>query len=293
MTDRGQGRVLVVCAALALLVHAAVLAWPAVWGVGRSTSADERGREPEVDRRLPERDIELGRPDARTPSVAWISYEDYRELVAPQAPTEQPAVQQEVDPVDEAPLEPEPTPPAPTPAEAPAELVEAPDAMAREAVPPPLPELEAVGELPRPQPEADPQEATPPDTAAAAESTEAQPTAAPRSDAEADPTQIDPSELAYRTGGVIVGPGIEIHTVKPKTRPSMWTAFPRNPTVRVYFNAEGKVDRAVMVQSTGFSDWDGMILASLYRWRAEGERIDAADPHVMIQIQYLLHDHPN
>ncbi|MFA9476753.1 TonB family protein [Phycisphaerales bacterium AB-hyl4] len=311
MSGRGSNRVLVICAAVAVLVHAGVLAWPTLLSLaGRPTAAADRGREPTVDRPLPERDVELGRPESRTPSVAWISYDDYRELVAPRATTEQPALQQEVDPADEAPLEMNPTPPAPTaaddasaePAEL-AELDEPPLDMEPEAEPPALPEFDAVGELPPPDPEAQPtDEVAEPDRApaesaqqadAASASPDARPTAAPRSDAEADATQLDPRELEWRTGRVIVGPGIEIRTARPQLRASLRTAFPRNPTVRIYFNAQGSVDRAEVVRSTGYADWDGTILTSLYRWRAEGEQIDAADPHVVIQIQYLLHDHPD
>ncbi|MEX0654931.1 MAG: hypothetical protein WD534_15530 [Phycisphaeraceae bacterium] len=314
MNDRESVVVLAVCGVIAVAVHVAVLVWPVLLVVIEPVgNAKKPTREPAVDRELPQREPDLGDPASRTASMAWISHDDFRQLVAPQADTEQPAIQQDVDPADEAPLELDPTPPVPMPApaeqaapqaDAVARLEEPPLAMEREVDPPPLelPEFDTPGPLPRPAPEPVAEEQAPqPDRlpaqtadaeqsdAPAPESPDARPTAAPRDDAEADPTQIDPREWEMQPGGVLVGPGLKIQTARPHTRPTMRTAAPRDTIVRLYFNADGEVDRAELLRSTGAADWDGAILTSLYRWRAEGEALQTADPHLVKDIPYRFH----
>ncbi len=57
-------------------------------------------------------------------AVAWIAYDDFKKLVAVESTTQQPAIQNKVDPVKSAPLPRDPTPPAP-PATKPIEAAQA------------------------------------------------------------------------------------------------------------------------------------------------------------------------
>ena len=57
--------------------------------------------------------VPLGNDDPGVAEVAWISYDDYQALIAPTAETVQPALQQMVDPVPEAPHRVDATPPVP------------------------------------------------------------------------------------------------------------------------------------------------------------------------------------
>ena len=103
-------------------------------------------------------------------------------------------------------------------------------------------------ELPRFQPEraspeqpAEPSEAvTPSSPQAGLPPEEPRPTSAPRSDREADPTDLLDSPLVL-PGEVLVGRGIEITTVKPRFGVvAQTTSLPQNPTVEVTFDTTGR-----------------------------------------------------
>ena len=98
----------------------------------------------------------------------------------------------------------------------------------------------------------------------------ADPTAAPRIDAEADPvSRIESAHLV--PGGVWAQHGIRIKTVRPRwpivTR---MTAVPRNPIVRITFNGEGKVTGVRWVRTSGWKNIDGPLRIAIYKWSAEG-----------------------
>ncbi len=136
MSDRDSGIVLALGFCVAVVVHVVVLAAAQQHGLGHGPpQRDERpaGARPPILEARPE----LGRDRPAPARVAWIAHDDYRELLARQSVTEQPALQDEVEPTDEAPIEIEPTPPA---AEAEADVetepveAQAPPAEAAEAV---------------------------------------------------------------------------------------------------------------------------------------------------------------
>ena len=58
-------------------------------------------------------DIAFGKEGSESTSIAWISYDDYQDLIAAKGKTEQPALQSQVDPLAGAPIRPDPTPPQP------------------------------------------------------------------------------------------------------------------------------------------------------------------------------------
>lgn len=137
------------------------------------------------------------------------------------------------------------------------------------------------------QPKPDGQENKP-----AQPSTEQTPTRAPRDPSEAPPVSIEKIEVELQEGKVLVGKGIKVITKLP-TPPGTGArslSIPRNARVRVTFTSEGKVYDARVIKSTTYKEWDAAIEASLYRWRAEGEAIDNAEPYVAIEWNYLLND---
>ena len=103
---------LVVAVIAAVLAHGGLLPWATHWLTGsrakRSGQLDSMAVQP------PKR-IELGRDVPKTSAVAWIPYDDFRKLIAPKSPTEQPALQQQADPVPNAPLPVDPSPAAASP----------------------------------------------------------------------------------------------------------------------------------------------------------------------------------
>lgn len=118
---------------------------------------------------------------------------------------------------------------------------------------------------------------------------QANPTSAPRSEAEAPPTDVNEQPERVHAGGVIAAEGIRIITAQPVfsvvTRAS---TIPKNPLVRVTFNAQGVVTKAQILRSSGSENVDGPILASLYKWRAEGEHLSKVKGEFSKTIEILL-----
>jgi hypothetical protein len=268
MLDREALLPLVIGAVIAVLVNLLLL--PAVGqmdaGAGWQSLRHDRGDKPMLES-PPE--IRYGTDDGRASSVSWIPYASYEELVAPKSKQEQPAVQQEVDPVPDAPVTPDPTPPTapsqardasqPTPPEAGEHPPLPPEGdVAVDRLAPPAPTT------PEPQPVQTPQ---PPAADAGG-----RPTSAPRVDRDADPVRITDSPLPVRPGEVIAAEGIEIKTARAQfSLTTQLTAIPVNPVVSITFDVDGRVIEAKVLRSSGYADVDGPLLTSLYRWRAEGE----------------------
>lgn len=110
------------------------------------------------------------------------------------------------------------------------------------------------------------------------------PTSAPRSDFEVTPT----STVAlpkHRIGGTIVSQGLEVKTVLPRLSVGANFVVPRNPTVIIVFDQEGEVIRAGFKDrksTTGHPVWDAPLRASLYLWRAKGERLKRSRQTVLL-----------
>jgi len=123
----------------------------------------------------------------------------------------------------------------------------------------------------------------------ASPSEEQDPTSTPRDDAEADPTDNEPERLRLEHGNVLVGQGVRITTARLPSGGvgTELTAIPRDTRVRIVFNNKGEVvDALVLGEGTGYPDWDSRLIESLYRWKAEGPEIDAADPHYAREFEY-------
>ena len=263
-------------------------------------------------------EIELGREnEVPRVTVAWIAYDAFEALQARASRTEQPIVQDRADPVPDAPLErdPEdaaasvarpPVPPSPVigtgtapPSARVADRSRQPfegqtqgELPTGEPAPVDQPGDAAVDTpgLPVPSPATDPPPPPQPPSVAAEREGE-KPTSAPRDDREADPTRVVDAG-AVRPGAVLVGPGLEIRTFRPRRSAVGGTTVPRNPTALITFDTDGVVIDAELSPGTGFENVDAPILESLYRWKAEGERIEQRTSPLRIQIQILLNDAP-
>jgi len=225
--------------------------------------------------------------------VAWISYDDYRRLLAPEGQTEQPAIQKAADPVEQAPLRFDATDPKPQPQE----RQPAPMPPAGGGRPQPVKRLTShEGMLPPSTPPAEPTRRTPPTprpsdadgtgpgrSVAAARKTPREasnPTAAPRSDGEASPVTIQSKSKIIRAGRVITAEGIRIQTVAPRFSTVTYLTAMRGGIqmpVRVRFGRDGHVREAQLLDRSGYPEVDTPIRASLFKWRATGERLKQID----------------
>ena len=103
--DRESRWPLVIGMLYAILLH--VMLWPLIgWGVsGKPRQVDKHLAEVVHEEQVTELNkVNVGRQTSSTPQVSWISYDDLRELMAPESVTEQPAQQSDVNPVKDAPL---------------------------------------------------------------------------------------------------------------------------------------------------------------------------------------------
>ncbi len=114
-----------------------------------------------------------------------------------------------------------------------------------------------------------------------------------QSDREADASATITAAVA-RLGQPLTSKGLEIRTVRPRfTYYTQLTSTPRNPTIRVQFDREGKVVTAQIVRSSGVADIDRPVLDAIYQWRATGkqlEQLPAGNPPetLTIEIRILL-----
>jgi len=130
---------------------------------------------------------------------------------------------------------------------------------------------------PRPEPQPPQRQPSPPSPARQAQPAEQptdaddpQPTAAVRDDFESPPVRRIHS-AQVRPGSVLSVQGVRIRTARPRISPiAAMTAVPRNPVFTVHFNQAGNVTHVIKRRSTGYDHVDGPIVASLYKWTAEG-----------------------
>jgi hypothetical protein len=235
-------------------------------------------------------------------------------MVGPQSITEQPAVQEEVDPTPQAPPITDATPPAPQSNRQPAPRSAAPEpaptpevaAPPRPTTPLPIPDdqpaqepdlraAETVGK-PEPAPPSPPVEPAPPtpapQTAARptpAATDAARPTSAPREPREATPAQVQPVQIDFTAGRVTTPEGLEIRTFKPQVSAIARATIPANPRVALTFTPDGEVIKVTFLRSTGAPNWDSPIEAALYRWKATGPKLQEIDGHFTREFQILLH----
>ncbi|MCC7204981.1 MAG: hypothetical protein IT441_07860 [Phycisphaeraceae bacterium] len=297
LAERDSSTSLWVSALLALGIHAGgvpVLVSLRDLGSSQAFTAEDR---PQAAPLLPQpRQVPLGSPESPHPTaVAWIPYEDYRLMTAPQRETEQPALQSQVEPVENAPVPTDPTEPtaaaaepAPDPSPSSAPRQEAASAAAPSATDLPRSDAgEPLAALAVAPPAMSQVEASPPPSPTPANQAPGNPTAAPRTEQDVSPTRIHSDTLEAKPGGVLVAQGLEVTVARPQlTLITRMTAVPNNTQVRVVFGPDGTVVQAELLKSTGYADVDGPVLASLYAWKARGKELGVKG--VEITIRYLL-----
>ncbi len=90
-------------------------------------------------------------------------------------------------------------------------------------------------------------------------------------------------------GAVVTGQGIEIKTVVPRISViARMSIIPRNPVVKVTFDRTGQVSTARFIRNTGYENWDGPVLASLYQWRASGKRLKEINGPFDLEIEMIF-----
>ncbi|MEM7755406.1 MAG: hypothetical protein AAF297_07190, partial [Planctomycetota bacterium] len=179
----------------------------------------------------------------------------------------------------------EPAPPtdAEPDADAPAETQPDPTSEpATEAAPesPPTEPAEPTPDQPVDQPVEQPAE-RPAD--GAAEATIAPDRPAIQDERDSDAAAVEPMDVRLN-GRPLAREGLQIRTVRPEFAIfAMLTRAQRNPIVAISFGPDGRVKKAEFVkhpetkrpQDSGSSYFNEPVLNALYRWRAEGPRIEA------------------
>ncbi len=299
----------------ALLLHVALVP---VWGLGLSGMTDRLDTlPPEEDKPLPTpQEAEVGKAHASVTNIAWIAYDDFRELLAKHEAFEQPALQRQEDPAPNAPIEMDPTPPAPNADPTQPSAQPGDQATDSQAIPVPispvgpvlLPSPQYDGQIPYvpqgPMPRdvgivmpnliTSPQQPT--DNPIAQKPSNpgqpnafAKPTAAPRDLAEAQPVTIIPGIIRLRPGKVLTADGIEINTVA--LRPSaiaLNSTIPKNAKAQIWLSNAGHVTHVEITQSTGAGTWDDFVYTSLEQWTATGERIDELKGELRLTVELIL-----
>jgi hypothetical protein len=116
----------------------------------------------------------------------------------------------------------------------------------------------------------------------------ARPTPAPKTERESAPVTLIQG-LKIHPGKVLAQQGLQINTVNARfSTVAMMTSAPINPDVVVVFNKTGEVAKAEIIRSTGYANIDGPILASLYKWTAQGEILQKVPATLTIQVHILL-----
>ncbi len=119
---------------------------------------------------------------------------------------------------------------------------------------------------------------------------QATPTSGNASEMESDPTSKLEVPLAdIKLGKPIAGHGLQIKPRRPSfTTLTMLTAAPGNPLVEIRFPRSGRPVLAKILESSGDRRVDEAILNSLYRWRAQGEQLEALGEGQSIPIRLRI-----
>lgn len=159
----------------------------------------------------------------------------------------------------------------------------------------PTPSNPAISE-PAQNPTVTPENQTPPPTPTHNETppspdihSQSNPTVSPKTDSESPATTPDRDDKAVKPGKVLARQGLRIQTAVPRFDPvAIWSSIPSNPVVRLTFNNKGDAVNAVVVKSTGYPNIDAPILASLYKWKAQGKKLEQIEGTFDMEITLLL-----
>lgn len=116
--------------------------------------------------------------------------------------------------------------------------------------------------------------------------------ASPKADKESHPVSLHDGPVLIRPGQVITGRGIEIKTSVPRLSVVARFVLPSNPVIKVTFDSHGDVVQAEFIRTSGYENWDGPVLASLYRWKAQGPMLDDLKRGFELEVELLFTDSP-
>ena len=130
-----------------------------------------------------------------------------------------------------------------------------------------------------------PSKETPPTKEATQEQSETKQEATP-SDRDSTPTSIIRiSPDVWKSGRPLAAEGIVLRPRKPSfTANQLVTSAPSDLIAALHIDKKGKPVHVERVMSTGSQSIDRALIASLYRWRASGDRIEAIDGDETITI---------
>lgn len=118
---------------------------------------------------------------------------------------------------------------------------------------------------------------------------EARPTLAPRDPARESPPVSRIENLTIRPGQVLAAQGLQINTIAPRFTPvAQYSSAPSNPDVLVVFNKQGQVIKAEIPKTSGYKNIDGPLLASLYKWSAQGDLLKKVPETLTLQVHIIL-----
>lgn len=111
-------------------------------------------------------------------------------------------------------------------------------------------------------------------------------------DKESSPSSlIDVPRDQWQLGKPLAAEGLELKPRRPEMPLlTMLTAYPGNPVCEIEFNRAGVPVLAKFVTATGDRRVDDALLASFYRWRASGKRLEslAGDETFTVRIRLIL-----
>ncbi|QDU34654.1 hypothetical protein KS4_27250 [Poriferisphaera corsica] len=296
----------------ALLIHA--LLWPVIIQGLRAASLKPLDELAEVvpledqEKEKPDNEVYVGEEGLDITSVAWIPYEDFKELIAPKTITEQPAVQTKVTPVPGAPMIIDATEPAPNSQSEtiqPIEMVEQDQQDQEEATAAKQPYNIPISDTPEVQiamvtpsdqaAEGDAEKDSPDTTNAVqtqvgAPNSKARPTSSPKGEMESPPTALVARNLRIQPGAVFAYGDVKVITKLPRfSVAAILTTLrsARNPVAIIEFNPKGEVVRVKVTSKAGFANVDGPVLSSLYSWKASGPGLKKYNTVVM-EVTILL-----
>lgn len=116
--------------------------------------------------------------------------------------------------------------------------------------------------------------------------------AAEQSDRDSDPSStVDVPREQWQLGRPLAAHGLELKTVRPQfTTLTLLTASPGNPICEIHIDRRGIPKLVKLLRGSGDRRVDDAMTASLYRWRAAGERLKALreDETVVVRMKLIL-----
>ena len=90
------------------------------------------------------------------------------------------------------------------------------------------------------------------------------------------------------SGKPLASQGLELVPRKPLFTTLQTLSGAANMVVVIAFESNGKPENAAILSSSGSQSIDTAVLASLYRWRARGERLKGLDEDETVDVRLEL-----